>query len=236
MSMNLIIDIGNSRVKYFLNETTYFNIDDLKELVNKDNPVNVFLVSTVPEANEKELSKVKSLLNSNLGKIEIFDPQQTELKDLYSGIGADRVAKLLGAMKICAGKDLILMDFGTATTATAGRVENGNQHYLDGYISLGLEKSFEALACQTSQLPDLREEFKRAYDSGELDAMESKSPEANIIRGVYFAHEALIDNWLLNLKHKLPEAITISTGGSAKFFKDKFDKYIPENELLRSLL
>lgn len=239
--MKLFIDIGNSRIKYYWQANIYTNIDDLLELVNSKPiaaPIKAYLISTVPEKNQQVITELEEKLGANLAGVEIFDPQaQTTLGNIYEGIGADRVAKLIGAMSLNPSKEIILIDFGTATTATAAASDST---LAASYISLGLEKTFRSLAEETAQLPDMSSDFKNYFQKGLSQVNESKSetiamsPELSIVQGSYLAHLALLDGWQKEIKRKLPQSISICTGGLAELFQEKFDFHIEESKLLEA--
>lgn len=213
--MYLIIDIGNSRVKYYYQKKSFFSVDDLKSFIGKasDDQVNIdiMVISTVPESNQIEIDKLSEFLTIN--KVEIFDPMKSELKNIYPGIGPDRVAKTISALKQFPGKDIILMDFGTATTMT---IANKNFEYLGGYISLGFKSSLEALASETACLPDL----------AKLDLNDAKNPtEKAILEGAYKAHLGLVREWMKSARKLAPDAYSVCTGGLGKFFEEEFDYF-----------
>src|SRR5210317_866677 len=80
---------------------------------------------------------------------------RTGLKILYKDpkeVGADRIADAIGALKLFPGRNLIVVDFGTATTVTAV-TEQGE--FLGGNIVTGLRLAVEALVEKTAKLPSV---------------------------------------------------------------------------------
>ncbi|MFA6092996.1 MAG: type III pantothenate kinase [Elusimicrobiota bacterium] len=78
---------------------------------------------------------------------------KTGLKILYknpSEVGADRIANAVAATQLFPDTDLLIVDFGTATTFCA---VNSRREYLGGVILAGLGISMEALEARTSKLP-----------------------------------------------------------------------------------
>ena len=65
-------------------------------------------------------------------------------------LGADLIANAVAAVKLYPGKDIIIVDFGTATSlcAVSSRLE-----YLGGTLVPGLDITMEALADRTARLP-----------------------------------------------------------------------------------
>lgn len=80
---------------------------------------------------------------------------KTGLKIRYRNpleVGADRIANAIGALEMFPGRDLIIVDFGTATTFCA---VSRDKDYLGGVIIAGLKISMEALESRTAKLPSV---------------------------------------------------------------------------------
>jgi type III pantothenate kinase len=78
---------------------------------------------------------------------------KTGLKIRYKNpveVGADRIANAIAAVAEYPDQDLLIIDFGTATTFCA---INAGKEYLGGVITAGVRISMEALETQTSKLP-----------------------------------------------------------------------------------
>ncbi len=78
---------------------------------------------------------------------------KTGLKIRYKNpieVGADRIANAIAAGHQYPGQDLLIIDFGTATTFCA---INAEKEYLGGVITAGVRISMEALEHKTSKLP-----------------------------------------------------------------------------------
>lgn len=80
---------------------------------------------------------------------------KTALKILYRDpkeVGSDRIGDAMGAMKLHPDRNLVIVDFGTATTFTAVTRE---REFLGGLIMPGVRIAIEALASRTAQLPSV---------------------------------------------------------------------------------
>src|SRR5882762_587937 len=78
---------------------------------------------------------------------------KTGLKIRYRNaleVGADKIANAIGALRRFPGRNLLIVDFGTATTLCA---VNKEREYLGGIITPGIHLSMAALESQTSRLP-----------------------------------------------------------------------------------
>lgn len=216
---NIIIDIGNSRVKYYLDFKFFDNLSDLENNLIKPSRINVFFVASVQNYIASILNQIKFPIN----KILIFEhKEQNIIKNLYPNFGNDRAAKLIGASKLFPKQKIILFDFGTATTIN---ILDDALNFVDGFILLGFRASLRALADYCSALPDLNQQ---------LDLSDFTS--SAIFRGQLLAYKAQIKA-LVDHAFKLnPGAISIASGGDAEFFLDYFDHHVLEIDLLREVI
>ena len=67
-------------------------------------------------------------------------------------VGPDRIANAIGATHLYPDRNLIIIDFGTATTFDVVRA---GRDYLGGIILPGLRISMEALENNTARLPNV---------------------------------------------------------------------------------
>ncbi len=157
---------------------------------------------------------------------------KTGLKILYHDpkqVGADRIADAIAAVERFPGEDLIIVDFGTATTIEA---ITKDRSYLGGMILPGPRLSMEALEANTAKLP--------AVEILEPKAIIGRTTSESIQSGLYFgtlgaihyAIERIIDEEFAGERPTV-----ISTGGFSSLFRDGqlFDHIIPDL-LLRGLL
>jgi type III pantothenate kinase len=80
---------------------------------------------------------------------------KTGLKLKYGNpkeIGADRIAAAIGAVNAESGRDIIVVDMGTATTVD---VISSEKEYFGGAILAGINMSMHALSSGTAQLPSV---------------------------------------------------------------------------------
>jgi type III pantothenate kinase len=137
-------------------------------------------------------------------------------------VGADRIANAIAAVHRHPGKNLILIDLGTATTFCA---VTGSGNYLGGVILPGLRISMEALATRTAKLPAV--EIVRP---GELLG---RTTADSIQAGLYFGSLAAIRAISASLKEDCfdsKEAVVIGTGGFSRLFEGEraFDEIVPD--------
>ncbi len=138
---------------------------------------------------------------------------KTGLKIKYRNpieVGADRIANSIAATHLFPNKNLIVIDFGTATTFCA---INKNKEYLGGVITAGLKISMEALEERTSKLPSV--EIVRPEQTLGRSTVES------IQSGLYFGTIGLVKEINAQLIKEAFGGETpaiIGTGGFARLF------------------
>jgi type III pantothenate kinase len=144
-------------------------------------------------------------------------------------VGSDRIADAIAAIDRFPDQDLIIVDFGTATTVEAVTRE---RVYLGGMILPGLRLSMEALESNTAKLPSV-----------EIVAPEriiGRSTSESIQSGLYFGTLGAIGyaiDQVTEEEFQGERPVVISTGGFSSLFRDTdlFDHTLPDL-LLRGLL
>lgn len=247
----VIIDIGNSRSKYFFDDNgSEFSFSSIEDLIsylsdlNSDLSLNILIVSTVKLDWVNYKAELTSQLEGeklSIEGIQVFDPQgQEKISGIYEDLGADRVAKLSGATDLYPDKNIILMDFGTATTVSA---IDFKKQYLGGFIGLGLRSSLKALSEYCDALADYSSDdisvLVDNYESQKLQQIEDfKSSKQAILRGTIAGHVGLVNQWLHQAKKLIENdkpIITICCGGEAGYFARYFDYQIDDSSLLLAL-
>ncbi|MDE3196502.1 MAG: type III pantothenate kinase [Acidobacteriota bacterium] len=185
------------------------------------------ICSVVPDA-------VRSLQNS-FRKYFGFEPfllqpgVKTGLKIRYRNpleVGADKIANALGAIARFPGRNLVIVDFGTATTLCA---VSKDREYLGGIITPGLTMSMSALDAQTARLPAVEIVRPGTF----LGRSTVESIQSGLYHGTLASVRYLADSVA---KESFPgeRATTVGTGGIGRLFEDEglFDEFIPELSLL----
>ena len=154
---------------------------------------------------------------------------KTGLKIKYRNpieVGSDRIANAIAATRLYAQKNVIVVDYGTATTFCAITAE---REYLGGLILPGFRISMEALESRTAKLPVV-----------ELLAPEElvgKSTVESIQSGLYFSNLYAVRGITDQIKKEYfggKDTLVIGTGGFSRMFENEkvFDALIPELVLL----
>lgn len=131
-------------------------------------------------------------------KIEIDRPQE---------IGSDRIVASLAAHHLH-GDNLIVIDFGTATTFD---VIGAKRNYIGGVICPGIHLSIAALHQAAAKLPEIDiTKPKKVIGKSTIPAMQS---------GVYWGYVSMIEGMITRIQSEYGTSMkTIATGGLASLF------------------
>ena len=133
-----------------------------------------------------------------------------------SSLGADRALNTLAAHAKYDG-DLILVDFGTATTFD---VIDFNGAYKGGIIAPGINLSLDALVGNTAKLPRI------AIEKPANDSVIGRNTESQMLIGVFWGYVALIEGLIARMKKESGRpARVVATGGLAILFDEHTDLF-----------
>jgi type III pantothenate kinase len=140
-----------------------------------------------------------------------------------SSLGADRAVNAIAAHALHAG-DLIVVDFGTATTFDHVDYTGA---YKGGIIAPGINLSLDALVANAAKLPRIAIE---APDERASVIGRNTVEQMNI--GIYWGYIGLIEGLVTRMKREIGRpARVIATGGLATLFErhtDAFDAIEPD--------
>lgn len=152
---------------------------------------------------------------------------KTGLKIKYRNpleVGADRIANSLACVHLYPQKNMIIVDFGTATTIC---VVNREKEYLGGSILPGIRMSMQALEAQTAKLPSV--EIKKPQ------SIIGKSTVESIQSGLFYGQLKMVEGVTSEIVHQEnwqdeETPLVIGTGGFSSMFESTqvFDKIIPD--------
>ncbi len=137
-------------------------------------------------------------------------------------VGADRIADAIGATTLYPGRNVIVVDFGTATTICA---ITKNREFLGGNIIPGVQLSMQALEERTAQLPSV--------EILPPDTAIGKSTRESIQSGLYWGNVGIVRELVNRITDEAFSGVrplVIGTGGFAHLFdrEDLFDRVIPD--------
>ncbi len=150
---------------------------------------------------------------------------KTGLKIRYRNpleVGADKIANAIGAVERYPARNLLIVDFGTATTLCA---VTKDREYLGGIITPGMHTSMTALEANTARLP--------AVEIVRPPSVLGRSTVESIQSGLYHGTLATVRALVTLVRNECfpgDKALLLGTGGLGRLFEDEdlFDAFIPE--------
>lgn len=161
-----------------------------------------------------------------LGKIPLVVDQGVKLPirikiDFPKEVGADRIVNAVAAYSQYK-KDLVVIDFGTATTFDYV-TKDGN--YCGGLICPGIQISLEALFQKTSRLPRVEiVKTKNVIGKNTIDCMQS---------GIFYGYLGLVDSIVARMEEETGKKLkVIATGGLAPLIAEESKSIEEVDDLL----
>ncbi len=217
-NFHLCIDCGNTRTKVgvfkddaliFTEEYTLFGIAEFIDL-KKRYPFAAGIMSNVAAKNED----IETFLEQNLPFfISLNERTKLPVTNLYEQpktLGKDRIAAVVGALALKPGRDLLVIDAGTAITYD---FLDASAAYHGGNIAPGLRMRARSLHAFTQRLPEV--------EPDENFGLLGKNTTDAILNGVMYGVVFEINGYFDTLKIKYPELSIFLTGGDANYFVSK---------------
>jgi len=219
--MNLIVDIGNSRIKLGifgnnkLIESFIFTdmlVCDAELVLRKYRDVNACIIGATRNIPSDLLEYFSNTFpnlvvlsgNSKLPFSNLYKTKDTQ--------GPDRIAAVAGAMSIFPGSDVLVIDAGTAITYD---FINKHGEYLGGAIAPGMTMRFKALNSFTQKLP--------LITAGENAELHGKTTEDSIKSGVQNGIAFEIQGFIEKHRLEYPELKVVLSGGDAIFLAEQIN-------------
>jgi type III pantothenate kinase len=174
-------------------------------LPNPDRIVGAAVASVVPAATNALVSRLRK--TTGVKPLVVRPHTQTGLRFHYrrKELGADRVCVAVGANCSLPGRDVIVFDFGTATTANVILREG---IFAGGAILPGVRMCLECLADRTARLPRV--------SPGRKLAPVQRSTRTAIQAGVSALFAGGIDHIVCQVERRLRRRfLVVATGGAA---------------------
>ena len=131
-------------------------------------------------------------------------------------LGADRALNAIAGHAKYPG-DLIIIDFGTATTIDA---IDFNGAYKGGLIAPGINLSLDALVGNTAKLPRI------AIAKPDTNSVIGRNTEDQMLIGVFWGYVALMEGLVARMKEQIGRPVTVvATGGLATVFDGHTDVF-----------
>ncbi len=137
-------------------------------------------------------------------------------------VGADRIANAIAATYSYPNQNIIVIDFGTATTFC---VMNAQKAYLGGAILPGVRLSVDALSKNTAKLP--------AVEIIKIENAIGRSTIESIQSGVYYGVLGACKELISRINQEVfatEKALVLATGGFASLFDKQglYDHLVPD--------
>jgi type III pantothenate kinase len=231
--LNLIIDIGNTRVKaalykgnHLFEHKVYPKITDLlsdKSFINQGK--NAIIGSVVDE-----LDSFYQTLNSIIPTLVFTSQTKIPLTNLYksaSTLGSDRLSASIGAYYLYPNANVLVIDAGTCIKYN---FTNSKNEYLGGGISPGIQMKFKSLHQFTSKLPLVE------TDLSYMDLIGTNT-ENSILSGVLNGSVAEVDGIINEYKTQFADTICVLTGGDSELLAKRLKNSIfaHQNLVLKGL-
>lgn len=216
MAQDLVIDIGNSRIKlaFFIEDELDFTgsttvnsfSQENMEAALKGRTIDRIMISSVNRSAEQLV--VQTLANIKL-PYTILDFSTIKMVldvDEPEAVGHDRIANVYGALKYFPTFDCIVIDIGTAVTADFVAKEG---RYIGGMIYPGPALCAKALADYTDKLP--------LVTILKPDSPLGKTTESHIQSGIYYGLLGAVERMIAELRMTAPSPSSVkvlATGGA----------------------
>ena len=242
--MILCIDIGNTKISYGLFENNSL-ISVEKEITsnvllnysssflsfNKRNFEKVIICSVVPKINKI----IKNICCKKFNITPAFlDPSKTSNylgvnfpKNCKNHIGSDIIASSVYLHNIFKESNIIIADFGTATTISLIKSDGT---FSGCVISPGIKIGIEALYKKTAMLPEI--------SMSKPEFTLNIATDNCIKSGIYYSQLGLLSNILEYAKKEYPNSkiVVIATGGYCYLFKNEpIISFCEKNSVLKGL-
>ena len=225
--MNLIIDVGNTYVKFAIFKNAdlihkvSFKLSEFNKrykVLKKEFPkVKFAIISSVGMLSNKQIDSVKE----DLKVIELSSKIKLPFRNDYKTpktLGVDRIALVCASVDQFPDKNVLIIDAGTCITYDFITDQN---HYLGGAISPGIRLRYKSLNNLTANLPLLETNRPKTIIGNSTET----SIHSGVVFGVILEIDGVIDQYL----EKYLDLTVILTGGDAKFLSNQLKNSIFAN-------
>lgn len=225
--MNLVIDIGNTLIKYAVFENRRMVFDQsseagmflsiIKELFEKYPRINKAIISSVGKLDKRERDVVALFCKVHV----LTNRSKVPFKNSYAtphSLGVDRLALAAAAYNHNPRGNTLVIDVGTCITYD---LVNNYGEYIGGAISPGMRLRYNAMHEQTSGLPLL--------EPDEILDFIGNSTESCMHSGVINGMTQEIDGVIAQYQSRFQDLTVILTGGDSHFFAKRLKNTIFAN-------
>ena len=250
--MFLVIDIGNSQIKFHLEGETYYDLSSVSQAFNAHllkyngsidfDIFRVYIVSSRKSLNADIKDDIKFQFKEIQKKHSLWFPIEfndelvefrNQIDDIYPELGNDRLIKTLGALKLFPEENIALFDFGTAFTLT---LLNSNYYFRGGMIDIGFIRSFDLIGKYMEALPsiDYRRLERFYFDFASIESDEFSNTELAILQGGFSRIVGTINEWKKFASEQMNNPVSLACGYGSKFFAGYVDHLVSDSGLYMS--
>jgi type III pantothenate kinase len=224
--MNLVIDVGNTRVKVALYkesklcyETIFLKkriISELKKIV-KGFVIDRAIISSVASISNSAMNKIENLVPL----LKLDYKTKVPFKNKYKTpktLGVDRIALVASAVVGFPNKNVLIIDAGTCIKYDFVDV---NGIYSGGAIAPGIVMRYKALHNFTANLPLLKSD----YPINLIGNSTENSIHSGVVNGVLFEINGIIEQY----KQQNENLTIVLTGGDTNFLAKRLKNSIFAN-------
>jgi len=217
---NLVVDSGNTSIKMFLfadgeivTSMHCHNVSELLPALTEHADVaeiGACIVSSV----SVDQTEIADVFRSFFRVVEFSNKLALPIINKYGTpetLGGDRLAAVVGAAHKYPGRNVLVIDSGTAITYD---IVTGKGEYLGGNISPGLNTRFRALHNFTGKLPLLKAD---ASADGLFGTNTAEAIRAGVQNGMLYEIEATVEEF----GRRFSDLLVVFTGGDSFFFEKR---------------
>jgi type III pantothenate kinase len=225
--MNLIVDVGNTLVKFAVYKNanlkfkTSFELSEFKtqyQLIKIKYPkLKSAIISSVGRLSQKQIE----IITKDLKVLELNSETKLPFTNRYETpktLGVDRLALVSASVQKYANKNVLIIDAGTCITYD---FINQSNNYLGGAISPGIRLRYKSLNNLTANLPLLRTDKPKTITGNSTEA----SIHSGVVFGVVKEMDGIIDQYV----EEYLDLTVILTGGDANFLLNQLKNSIFAN-------
>ncbi len=215
--MNLLLDIGNTRIKAAVFRDGEMVCERVFERFGRTEAAALreefgeFDGAALASTRRRDEEVERALAGAARRVIVVGRDTPVPLGGMAGApttLGADRLAAAVGAQTLFGGREVLIVDLGTAITFDS---VTASGDFVYGTISPGVRLRFESLARLTANLPLCSMEGE--YREG--------TTEASIWHGVVDGVVNEIEGYVARMRERNNDVVTIFSGGDAKFFENR---------------
>ena len=225
--MNLIIDIGNTLIKMAVFDGQRLVCEKSTErllgaMLDELSTTYGQIDSAIVCSTRGDVPEVVELVRPRVKRLVEFSPGvRVPIANAYLSpqtLGCDRLAAAVGAVALYPGRNVLIVDFGTAVTID---LVTADATYRGGCISPGVQTRFRALHDYTATLP-----LCRATDEEGLQGLTTRQAiELGVMNSVSFE----IEGYISRMQEQIGDLCVIFTGGDANLFVKRIKNTIFAN-------